>query len=328
MLTLLPACTALAVFIPMTCEGQTPRYSVSVRLLKPSDTSNYLPQNVYEHRIFDATQPQVADLHYFTSAAPLPFQVLLRGRAESAKGWAASSSANLIWDRSGTWGTTYAGSFAESSSHDHFTIAKEGKEGMQGIATVLVHSQTTTWGTEGVGGGSNAQAHISTYSIAPNQPVEVPFVFGTANSLILQSSSHRGISNWLGSKSYGGYFYSLPWISSNTVYWGGILNVRLAGEPAENCIDLDSLAITSASGFDYRSAAVPAAPPTHDGVLRPEIRIRKGQAGAWVIDFTGTLESSGNLQDWAPLDPQPESPYTVTPSPGARFFRASVEEDE
>lgn len=319
---------ASVLFISITSWAQTPNYSVQVSLLKPNDNPNQGFED-YTQSI-DAATPQTADLQYFGFLPSITFRVLLRGHAETGKGWAASSSANLVWDNANAGGSVFAGSSSVAGFRDHLTIARQGWEGRRGIATIIIHSQTVAWGTEGVGGASYSDVYLfNNYRngyVTLNEPVEIPFGFGEQTLLDMNSHSFRGTGNWLGSG--GGsphHFYSLPWVSSNSVSWGGILSVRLEDEPEGGEVDLDSLVVTSSSGFDYKKAATPVSLALPDGILRPEIHLRKREDGAFVIDFTGTLESSDNLQAWTRIDPQPESPYIVPPSIGMRFFRASVE---
>jgi hypothetical protein len=53
-----------------------------------------------------------------------------------------------------------------------------------------------------------------------------------------------------------------------------------------------------------------------------EITLLPAAAGTLSIQFEGILQSSPDMRNWQNIVPQPDSPFLVTPAPGAGFFRA------
>lgn len=55
----------------------------------------------------------------------------------------------------------------------------------------------------------------------------------------------------------------------------------------------------------------------------PVISLAVETSGAMRVDFTEILSSSGDLITWSPLDPQPASPYVLSPTGETMYYRAS-----
>jgi hypothetical protein len=58
-----------------------------------------------------------------------------------------------------------------------------------------------------------------------------------------------------------------------------------------------------------------------NSLTTPSVEIRRVGSGQMQVEFEGRLYSSPNLKDWTLVDPQPQSPYTSSPSTSSAFFR-------
>jgi hypothetical protein len=88
---------------------------------------------------------------------------------------------------------------------------------------------------------------------------------------------------------------------------GQALGIRL--------LNLDSAAGIEVNFDDVRLDASPRPDPV--------VNIARETNGTLRVDFTEILSESDDLQSWTPLDPQPASPHTLSPTGSATFYRAS-----
>lgn len=108
--------------------------------------------------------------------------------------------------------------------------------------------QTRRWDNPGISFTANAP------DLVLNQDIifAIPVTFGTQMSLGLYAMAFGGLNG------FGGFFDTVANSSasdfSNTLTWGGIQQVLVAGAPV-------SFGITSGSGIDWTTGLIPTAPP-------------------------------------------------------------------
>lgn len=73
--------------------------------------------------------------------------------------------------------------------------------------------------------------------------------------------------------------------------------------------------------YDDLSLAFVEAVPSEES----KVGIAKGEGGEVVLNFTGILQISDDLETWVDVDPTPVSPYVVPTSGGAVYYRSRFE---
>ena len=73
---------------------------------------------------------------------------------------------------------------------------------------------------------------------------------------------------------------------------------------------------------NLKRAGVVLAGLTVETCGEPAISIRRTAGNLLEIEFNGVLQHSENLTGWEDVDPQPLSPWTISPTTPRRFFRS------
>lgn len=285
--------------------------------------------------------PRIASNSVFTRVNPQRHPLIKGypassyGHAISGMGWVRSTLAQSILDDGSNGGDVLQdGAYSRADFGDHFYVNLPGKEGRTGTLSVYVGSSVAELGPWPA--VRTLAAQLSTMdqernSFLPfNQIVEVPFRVGSRNVIMIgcHTGSATALLGGLDRTNPGdATFYRHPMWVVATVAWGGILSVKLNatdGVSPQEPQSLSTVSVSSVSGLDYKLAVTPPDHVPPDLSFSPRIMIQPEPSASMKVDFIGVLESSPDLINWSPVQPQPASPYRFTPAPGGKLFYRSA----